>query len=431
MSKALRALQQRRAKAVADMRAILDVAEKDNNRADLNAEETTRYDALRTQTASLDAAIAREQDVIAAESSAGVVVPEQAVITVERNLDADPRRGFRHFGEFCQAVISASRNGGAPDERLTIGAAAPTTYGNEGVGQDGGFLIPPQYATDIWTVSLSPENLLTYTDGYPVSGNSMVFPKDETTPWGTDGVRVYWQAEAQAATATKPKFGTASLRLHKMMALVPLTDELIADAGSLSSYLAKKVGDGIRWKTGEAILYGTGAGQPLGALSGTASVVIAKTSGQATLTLTALNLANMIARLPEGSYGRAIWLINNDVLPALITMTLGNYPIYIPIGGIKDSPFGMILGRPAIITQHAKSFTAQGDVQLHDLSYYRTITKAGAGVETAVSIHLYFDADATAFRTTFRIDGQPSLVSPITPANGTNTLSPFLQLGAR
>ena len=42
-----------------------------------------------------------------------------------------------------------------------------------------------------------------------------------------------------------------------------------------------------------------------------------------------------------------------------------------------------------------------------------------------------FDADAMAFRTTFRMDGQPKLAAPITPAKGSNTLSPFVQLAAR
>jgi hypothetical protein len=69
-------------------------------------------------------------------------------------------------------------------------------------------------------------------------------------------------------------------------------------------------------------------------------------------------------------------------------------------------------------------------VLLVDLSYYQAITKA-EGIQTATSMHLYFDADAMAFRTTFRMDGQPKLAAPISPANGTKTLSPFVQLGAR
>ena len=82
------------------------------------------------------------------------------------------------------------------------------------------------------------------------------------------------------------------------------------------------------------------------------------------------------------------------------------------------------------VSQHANTFSAQGDILLVDLKYYQTITKAG-GMQTATSMHLYFDADLTAFRTTFRMDGQSKLNSPITPAKGSATMSPFIQLGAR
>jgi HK97 family phage major capsid protein len=142
----------------------------------------------------------------------------------------------------------------------------------------------------------------------------------------------------------------------------------------------------------------------------------------------------MFSRLPPGSFNKAIWLINNNVIPALGTLTLGNYPIFLPAvapgGTIQQAPVWTLLGRPVIISQHAKSFTSQGDVLLLDLSYYQAITKA-EGVQTATSMHLYFDADAMAFRTTFRMDGQPKIAAPISPANGSTTLSPFVQLAAR
>jgi hypothetical protein len=46
-------------------------------------------------------------------------------------------------------------------------------------------------------------------------------------------------------------------------------------------------------------------------------------------------------------------------------------------------------------------------------------------------MHLYFDADLTAFRTTFRMDGQSKIAAPISPAKGATTMSPYIQLGAR
>ncbi len=221
------------------------------------------------------------------------------------------------------------------------------------------------------------------------------------------------------------------MRLHKLMALTPVTDELLEDTRALESYLPGLLARSIRWKTNEAILYGTGAGQPQGAFNGSAAVVVAKESGQTTQTIALNNITKMIARLPPGSFPRSTWLITPDALPALFGLTLGNYPIYMPISaGAQESPYGTLMGRPILVSQHASAFSSQGDVSLVDLKFYWTITKAG-GIRTATSMHLYFDADAMAYRAIFRVDGQPKIVNPITQAKGSNTLSPFVQLGAR
>jgi len=425
----MRELLARKSKHVAAMRAITDKAAAEGR--DLSDEEAAAFDAERAALERTNAAIEREQALADQERSIGVEIPAGARISVSENVENDPSRGFKSFGEFAQAIRSAAVQPAAIDQRLVIGAAAPTTYGNEAGGVDGGFLIPPAFSAEIFTLSLEDDALLPMTDDVEVGSNGMVFPKDETTPWGTDGVRAYWQAEASAANATKPKLGVTTLRLHKLMALTPVTDELLADSNALESYLPGLMARSIRWKTNEAILFGTGAGQPLGAFNGQAGVVVAKESGQATQTVQLANITKMIARLPPGSFPRSIWLITPDALPALFGLTLGNYPIYLPVSaGAQGSPYGTLMGRPIMVSQHAAAFSSQGDIDLIDLNYYRTITKAG-GVQMASSMHLYFDADATAFRATFRVDGQPKIVNPIAQAKGSNTLSPFIQLGAR
>jgi HK97 family phage major capsid protein len=433
MSKQLRELQARKTTLVKEARSLTDRAASENR--DLTDEEVAAFDALRTRIDAASAAIDREAALIADEARIGIQSAIGPIVT--DNREADPRRGFGSLGEFMQAVYQADKPGQSVDSRLLIGgigAAAPNNFSNEASGQDGGFLVPPQFAQEIFKLSLGEDSLLPLTDNVEISGNSMAFPKDETTPWGTNGIRAYWQGEAATALPTKPVLGLATLRLKKLMALVPTTDELLDDANALTSYLPEKVALSIRWKANESILFGAGNGIPVGCMNGGAIVTVVKESGQATQTLVAQNLAKMIARLPPGSFTNAVWIVNNDVLPALFTLTLGNYPIYLPVGqavgGIQTSPYGTLLGRPVFVSQHANTFSAQGDVLLVDLSYYQTITKAG-GMQTATSMHLYFDADLTAFRTTFRMDGQSKITSPITPAKGSNTLSPYIQLGAR
>jgi HK97 family phage major capsid protein len=50
-----------------------------------------------------------------------------------------------------------------------------------------GFLVPPQFSQEIFKLSLGEDSLPPLTDNVEISGNSMAFPKDETTPWGTNG----------------------------------------------------------------------------------------------------------------------------------------------------------------------------------------------------------------------------------------------------
>lgn len=406
---------------------------------DLTDAEKATFDAHKAKAASLKARIATAQEAELAEAgmSAARVVdrPAASTIATTENQDADPQRGFKSFGEYAQSVrgaVFSARNGGGIDPRLMglggFSAAAPSSYAGEATGSDGGFLIPPAYGNNIFNLSLEQQALLPLTDNMPVEGNGMSLPRDETTPWGSTGVRAYWQGEATAGTPTKPVFGRSELKLKKLLALVPLSEELLADASALNAYLPSNMARSIRWKTDEAILFGTGVGTPIGAYTSPCAVTVSKEASGNTGTLLPLNLARMVSRMLPGSYGTASWIVNNDALPYIWTLNNTYQQLFVP--DFKASPYGVLLGRPVIVSQHAKSFGTLGDILLADLGQYQTITKAG-GISTASSMHLYFDADVTAFRATFRIDGQPKMAAAVSPANGSNTMSPFLQLEAR
>lgn len=421
----LAGLQNKFSKAMDAMKAITEAAG-DNS---LTPEQEGEYNTLKAQAESLLTQIKTERSRLEMEQQALTVVSSRdPKIEVGEDLaGTDPKGGFKDFGDFASAVFHAGRSGGMTDPRL-IGAAA-TTYGNESVGQDGGYLVPTDFANAIRGHSLENDALLPMCDVNPVSGNSMVFPADETVPWGSDGIRAYWEGEADTATQTKPKLKERTLRLRKLVALVPITDELVEDATALSAYLPKKVGESIRFKVNDAIVNGTGVGMPLGFLQSGALVSVAKEAGQAADTVVAANVAKMYSRNTAPS--RAVWLINNDVLPQLLTMTLGNNTVYVPpADGFKNAPGGMLFGRPVIMQQAMDTVGDQGDIAFVDLMAYLAIQKSG-GIDFASSIHLWFDQSVTAFRARFRLDGQPWLTSAVTPKNSALTLSPFVVLDAR
>lgn len=439
MSKRLMALRQQRAQVRDSARAITAAA--DTEGRDLTDEEAVQIDAFIADADRIQASVEQEERLadldrtsVAVQQVNQSTIPENVaagiVTDVQDQRELDPKAGFKNYGEFCQAVMTASAPGASLDERLIIMGATPTTYGNEGTGQDGGFLVPTDFATTIKEHSLGTDSFLAMADNNPVSGNSMVFPRDETTPWGSNGVRAYWEAEAAAATQTKPGVKTDTLRLHKLFALVPVTDEIISDAPMMSGYLTKRTASSILFKTNDSLVNGSGAGQPLGFMNAGCLVSIAKEGSQVADTIVAANIVKMFARMPAASMKSAVWLINNDAMPQIMTMTLGDQPIYLPPSGLNAAPFGTLLGRPIILTQSAQTVGDKGDIAFVDWNQYNAITKAG-GIDYQTSIHLFFDSGATAFRATFRVDGQPWPKNSITPKNGSNNLSPFVTLDER
>lgn len=434
MSKRLMTLRSRLAAVKDKAREITATA--DAAGIDLTDAENEQIDAFLTEAGGLQASIEREEHMADLDRAADAIpapgaqpAPGAAAPGAQANEQIDPMGGFHSYGEFAGCVMQANLGNGT-DDRLIIGAAAPTTYGNESSGADGGFLVPTEFQNNIRTHSLTPEAFMPLTDNTPINGNSMVFPRDETTPWGTNGVRAYWEGEAAVATQTKPVIGTDTLRLRKLMALVPVTDELLSDSSALSSFLTKKTGESILWKTNDALLNGTGAGMPLGIRNSSALVTVPKESGQGADTVLAQNIVNMYARMPAASMLRSVWIVNNDVLPQIMLLTLANQPIYLPPNGLAGAPLGTLLGRPIMISQSSQTLGDAGDIMFVDWNQYNTVSKAG-GVEYATSIHLFFDAGATAFRATYRVDGQPWLKGPIVPANGVSNLSPFIDLAVR
>lgn len=345
----------------------------------------------------------------------------------------DPRHGFQNFGEFARHVYGAGIHDHAATERLMNVA---TTFGSESVGADGGFAVPPEFQRSIWTKVMEGENLLARCAQMTVGGNSITIPKDETTPWqSSGGILAYWEGEGDATTASKPQLKLDTLRLAKLMALVPMTEELLQDNSAIESYLRMKAPAKMRAKLNTAIIRGTGVGQPLGLINGGATISVAKASSQDAATVWFENIVKMWSRLYSSCRANAVWLINQDVEPSLYQMAFdpeatSKVPVYLPPGGLSASPYGSLMGRPVIPVEACSTLGTQGDIILTDLTEYLAITK-GQGVQTDVSMHLYFDQAITAFRFLFRVNGQPTWTSAITAENGSNSLSSAIMLDAR
>lgn len=345
----------------------------------------------------------------------------------EDNLDRKTF-GFKTMGEFSFHVRNAALGNGRLDPRLK---AAATTYGNESVGPDGGFAVPPQFASEIAALALEEQSLLSLADAMPVSGNSMSFPRDESTPWGSTGVIATWDGEGDTANQRKPVLGLDTLRLKKLRVLVPASDELLADSVAMTAHLVRKMGEAVLWKTNDAIINGTGAGQPLGILNAGSLVAQAKEGSQAADTIVAGNIAKMYGRCIQGAGSNLVWIMNPDAFQQIVQLSFNAGVNWMgPNASLQGAPNGTLMGRPIVLSDACDTVGDQGDIILANMAGYRAITKAG-GEEFSESMHLWFDQDVTAFKLVFRMDGQPALSAAVTPPNSSITRSHFVALAAR
>jgi HK97 family phage major capsid protein len=408
------------------------------------AEQTATFEAAKAEAATLQAAIDQEQAAIEIErTSAAVTIGDSPAIEVGIDRrELDPRRGFPTAGHFFSAVRAASLRPTAIDERLLIGAASLSTYANESTGADGGFLVPPQYSSEIMTVIEGNDPLLARCRQIPVAGNAFVMPVSEETAHGTTGVQAYWDGEAATITQTKPAFRNIELKLNRLTALIPVTEEALEDASALGAWINQLAGEKMAFKVSDAILNGTGVGQPLGVLRAGALVTVTKETNQAASTVLAENVLKMYSRMPSASRSRAVWLVHSDVEPLLPGMVIpvknvagtenvggGGGPIYMPPGGLSGSQYGTLLGRPIVPCEASPALSSAGDILLADLSQYIAITKGAVKAEQ--SMHFYFDQNTRCFRFVLRVGGQPWLSTAIARKSGSSTLSHFVALGAR
>lgn len=416
----------------ADAQAIIDAADNENDGI-LSDEQQQQYDTkideLRKTNATIDRKVQQQANGQQLDASSGRRTQAEAPRNPAQPRDPNEDEfGFTSLGDFASAVRNASVPNGGQDQRLdAMLQAAPSNFHRETGSQDG-YMVPPAFREQIWNMVFNEEDLLNAVSPEPTSSNSVELRADESTPWGASGIQAKWRDEGEQMTASRLNTEGRTVKLHQLYAFVMATDELVADAPRLTNRITRGAAQAIRWKASEAIMHGTGVGQPLGWMKSGALVSVAKEGSQSADTLVAENVAKMYAR--QLNPGRSIWYANSDIMPQLMTMTLGDQPIWTPPrDGFTGAPGGFLFGRPIRFTEHNPTLGEQGDLQFVDPQGYYAVRRGGLNFDS--SIHLYFDYGIEAFRWTFRFGGQPFLSAPVAPAKGSNKKSHFVTLAER
>ena len=420
-------------KMYARLNAISKELEEYGTTENFNKEDLVKIDSLSDEFETLKNNIGAAEKIAAIKentviSNRKTVTPVASTSAVVVGNDLSKKKGgFENAGEFFKSIKNAAS--GTVDKRLKNTAVSTT-------GEDGGFLIPEDFRSEIQQKVVGDESLLSRTTQFKSSSNALVLPKDETAPWDGDGIQAYWEGENRNLRDSKASFGLTQMRLHKLTALVKVTDELLEDAPALQSYISMKAPAAMMSKINTALISGDGSGMPQGILNSGFAYKVAKEAAQTADTICYENIVKMEARLLPSSFAKSVWLINPQVKEQLRLMAFdkdatSKVPVYLPASGLDAAPYGTLMGRPVIpMMGGMEKLGDVGDIILADLSYIYSCTKIG-GIKQSISTHVYFDQDLMAFKFTFRVAAACPFEKPVKTEKGEFEMSGFVTLAER
>lgn len=335
----------------------------------------------------------------------------------------------RQLGEWGQSVVKAAQGRGVDD----VLQRAPTGAG-ETIAVAGGFLVPETLAPIVLgTIYEDRNSILSYLLKFniPDGSNTYKVPGvDETSRandyrWG--GIIADFVDEGSGWDYSLPRLKQTEFNANKIIGLVAVSNELLADAENLGTFLLRAFADELRYKLEQYVLSsaGTGAGKPQGIMNSSALLTAAKASSQSAGTIVAANLELMWQTLPSASRKRAIWAVSETAAAQADGATpIGMYPLS---GSTDPDDVPRIKGRPAIETDVLPVCGTPGDILLIDPAWYAIASKP---MQWALSGDVLFTDDQAVFRITWRVDAKPLVSAAITGSDGTQR-SPFVALAQR
>lgn len=342
-----------------------------------------------------------------------------------RNLFGDPApTEWASAGEFITAVMS-----GGGDQRLSRAMS-------EGSGSAGGFGIPEQWAAQWIDAALDAEKLRPLCTNFVMNGPTLRAPAwvcDHNTDGLFGGLVTYWVEEGAAITTSEPKVRQVVFNAKKLGILTLMSNELTEDlpsedqlAGAFVTAMANRIDN--------AIVNGTGGGQPTGILNSDALITQAAEGGQSADTILWENILGMWNSLSPMSAERdsTVWLINPKAKAEIYSMYqnvgTGGSTMFIAGGAAPDAPGQTLLGKKIIWTSACSALGDVGDIILADLS------RMGCAIRRQITLdksqHAAFTSDSTYYRLTARLDCQPLDNETTKDPDGDET-SAFVTLAAR
>jgi HK97 family phage major capsid protein len=284
----------------------------------------------------------------------------------------------------------------------------------EGTGSRGGFLVPEEFANMITEDIRDLTVMRQIADVMTTQSDTLHLPSLASRP------KAAFRAEGAVKNTSTVDFGENVFTPYSLAAIVPLSNELVADAtmgvnGSIVNYVAQLIERSLAEREEKAFWVGSGSGEPTGITSYSPRTVAASLTDASR----ADSLISAYIRTPQGYRGRGVWVMNSQALEKVHTLkdTQGNYLL----SRLGDTNYPTLKGRPV----YEQNDLPGGVAYFGDFSYYKIVDREGINVrvsdEATVAGQSGFERNLTFVRVEKRVDGELTLPAAITKVTGLGT----------
>ena len=368
MSEFIKTQQELRANLVSQIRDTLESAEV---RGGLDAEAQEKIDRIEVDIRKADEAIdiakRNEERMVEASVAARGFVP-----AAEASSDADMLRSIAK-GEVRSHTF----------EKRTLVSSNNT--------------VPQSFYDEVFAVARLAGPMLDVSQVINTStGENLTIPT--LTAYSTATIK----GQGSAIADSEPTFSSITLGAYKYSFLVPISNELLNDAGfNISSVIAEQAGNAIGYGVNMGLTLGTGTVEPTGVVTAAGSGITGSTAVSGAFTADNLidlqyTLDGAARRLPGVAYMAAGTTIGRM---RTLKDQAGNY-LYTVNVGQPDSFAGYnVVENPAM----AAVGTGAKSVLFGHLPSFKA--RVAGGIQIAQSADYAFNEDVTTFRVLMRVDG--------------------------
>lgn len=381
------------------------IADKANAQVD---EKMTKLDAIIEKLGKVE-----QPEVKVTASEKTIVDPEMGAVSVKKLEEttievADRKQRGKKFTtvskksiHFVEALIRQDR------QKLQILT--------EGTAANGGYLVPEEFANMIVEDRRDATIMRQLATVIPVSTDTFHLPTLASRP------KTFWRTEAAVKNTSTATFGEIVLTPYSLASIVPLSNELVADAslgtgGSIVSMIASLMGTAIAEEEDKAFWTGNGSGKPTGIDNYTFQTLTAS----ATDVSRADTLTQAIYKLPQGYRTGAVAVANKNTWAKVAT--LKNSQNDYLLTSLANGPSPTLRGLPT----YEQNDLADGKMFIGDFRDYYIADRQGVTVDVSTEATVggtsAFENNLTYVRVEERVDGELALTNGIVEVQGLGTV---------